>query len=71
MSIKIVKFKNGNYAVRKGNRFFGYRYLSRYSYYWFPYEYSSICQHSTLESAQADLENFLNPPPIDCGISVD
>lgn len=57
--IQIVKFDNGKYAVRKGNAFFGYSYLSHYSDYWYSdVRYLSTFGYNTMEGARERLNQY-------------
>lgn len=47
MKEEIVKFENGQYAVRK-KTWVGYKYKAIYNGYWFDLEYIGYCQ-GTLE----------------------
>lgn len=44
--MKIVKFKDGTYAIRKGFRLFGYKYRSINNTCWWPIEYLHYCKGS-------------------------
>jgi len=71
--MEIVQFKDGRYAVRKGNRFTGYKYSSHDGTFWFWLEdhVESCCKFIHLKNVQALYKKLTAvPPPRDYGRSL-
>jgi len=67
--MKIVKFNNGSYAIRKRG-LFGYTYLSSDGGYWFTLKYIDLCEFRTYQSAKRSMDLYLHPKAIDYGTPV-
>ena len=60
MAVKIVKFKNGKYAIRRGNCLTGYEYLhnEHLNINWWSRAYIIFAYMNDLSTAQKRLENY-------------
>ncbi len=73
-SMKIVKFKDGRYGVRKFELFMGWQYLSLTEDFWWPIRYAHKYCAGTLKEAQQAMNrdrnfDFGKPVCCKCGIN--
>lgn len=66
--MKIVKFRDEKYGIRRGNRFFGYSFVNYSGDYWFSQKnhVEENC-HFSLEWANKLLEKLRKPEGMDYG----
>ena len=65
--MKIVKFRSGKYAIRRGIFFYGYKDLRSLGFWWGRYSrYVGDCV-GTLEQVMDELERLKRKEPIDFG----